>query len=156
MTPNKEKPFIIHVNDVTIRVVGTSFNVSSINGVTEVIVETGIVQVTRDNNTVELKPKEKTVVKQADSLLTTQKEEEQLHQYYRTREFVCDGTPLWKLVDILNKAYDTLIVIENPKLRSYPLNTTFNNESLVRILEIIQLSFPDITINKKQDRIVLQ
>src|SRR5688572_19765465 len=51
---NKEKPFIIDVNDVQVKVVGTSFNVKSNNGVIEVIVETGIVQVTKDGQMIEL------------------------------------------------------------------------------------------------------
>ena len=59
VTPNKEKPFIIHVNDVTVRVVGTSFNIRSEKGKTEVIVETGIVQVTKNKRTVSLLPKRK-------------------------------------------------------------------------------------------------
>ena len=155
VTPNKKKPFIIHVNEVTIRVVGTSFNVRSVNGVTEVIVETGIVQVSRKNKMVELRPKEKLKIAQQDSVLVPQKEKEKLYNYYRTKEFVCDGTPLWKLVEILNEAYDTTIVIENPKLRSLQLNTTFNNESLDRILEVISATF-DIKVIKEKDSIILR
>jgi transmembrane sensor len=52
ITPNKAKPFIINVNGVTVKVVGTSFNVKSRNGKTEVIVETGIVNVSRDKNNI--------------------------------------------------------------------------------------------------------
>lgn len=156
VTPNKQKPFIIHVNDVTIKVVGTSFNVRSVNGVTEVIVETGIVQVSRKNKTVELRPKEKLKVAQQDSTLEKDKEEEKLYNYYRSKQFVCDGTPLWKLVEILNEAYDTTIVIDNPKLRNYRLTTTFDNESLDRILEIITETFGDIKLIKEKDRIILR
>lgn len=156
VTPNKQKPFIIHVNDVTIKVVGTSFNVRSVNGVTEVIVETGIVQVSRKNKMVELRPKEKLKITQQDSVLVKDKEEEKLYNYYRSKQFVCDGTPLWKLVEVLNEAYDTTIVIENPKLRNYPLTTTFDNESLARILEIITETFGDIKSVKEKDRIILR
>ena len=55
VTPNKEKPFIVSVNDVLIKVVGTSFNVKTINGSTEVVVESGIVKVVRGENTIELR-----------------------------------------------------------------------------------------------------
>lgn len=156
VAPNKQKPFIIHVNDVTIKVVGTSFNVRSVNGITEVIVETGVVQVSRRNKMVELKAKEKLKITQQDSALVKGIEEEKLYNYYRSKQFVCDGTPLWKLVEILNEAYDTTIVIENPKLRNYPLNTTFNNESLDRILEIVTETFGDIKSFKEKDRIILR
>ena len=73
VTPDKENPFVINVNDVEIKVVGTSFNVRSENGVTEVIVETGVVQVTRNNKMVELRPAEKLKVGAVDSVLVKEK-----------------------------------------------------------------------------------
>lgn len=154
VTPNKAKPFLIKVADVTVKVVGTSFNIRSVNGTTEVIVETGIVEVIRKNNVVQLKPKEKVVVKK-DSAMYKAAETEKLYNYYRTREFVCDNTPLWKLVAVLNEAYDANIVIGKDALRSLPLTTTFNNESLDRILEIIRTTF-DITVTHQDNKIILQ
>jgi ferric-dicitrate binding protein FerR (iron transport regulator) len=155
VTPNKEKPFIIHVNDVTVRVVGTSFNVKSVNGATEVIVETGVVQVIRNNKMVELSPHEKTKVTQQDSVLKKETEQDKLYNYYRSKEFVCDGTPLWKLVQALNEAYDAHIEIENSKLRSLPLTVTFTNESLDRILDVITETLNIKRIDEK-DRIILR
>jgi transmembrane sensor len=144
VSPDKSKPFQIRVNDVTITVVGTSFNVRSTNGNTEVIVETGIVRVTRKNRTVELRPKEKVLVEMKDSVMKKENEEEHLYNYYSSHEFVCDATPLWKLVQVLNEAYQVNIIIERRELRSAPLNVTFSNESLDHILEVIS-----ITLNAK-------
>jgi transmembrane sensor len=141
---DKRKPFQIHVNDVTITVVGTSFNVRSTNGKTEVIVETGIVRVTRKNHTVELHPKEKVLVEMKDSVMKKENEEEHLYNYYTSHEFVCDATPLWKLVEVLNEAYQVNIIIERRELRTAPLTVTFSNESLDHILEVI-----GITLNAK-------
>ena len=155
VTPNKKKPFLINVNDITVRVVGTSFNVRSINGVTEVIVETGIVQVIRNNKMVELRPNEKTKVMQQDSVLVKDKVQDKLYNYYRSKQFVCDNTPLWKFVEVLNEAYGANIIIENPKLRGLPLTTQFENESLDRILDVIQETF-DIAYIKEKDRIILR
>jgi transmembrane sensor len=155
ITPDKKKPFIIHVNDVTIRVVGTSFNVRTENGRTEVIVETGIVQVMRKNKLIELRPKEKTIVDQQDSVLVKETEKEQLYNYYRTKEFVCDNTPLWKLVQVLNEAYHANIVIGRDELKTLPISTTFSNESLDQVLEVIRLTF-GIAVQKTQDKIILR
>jgi transmembrane sensor len=155
VSPDKKKPFIIRVNDVTIRVVGTSFNVRSANGITEVIVETGVVQVTHHNKTVELRKDEKIKVQQKDSALVKDKVQDRLYNYFRSKQFVCDNTPLWKLVEILNEAYDSNIVIENPKLRGLLLTAPFDNESLDRILEVIHETF-NIKVIKQQDRIILQ
>jgi transmembrane sensor len=155
VTPNKKKPFVISVNDVQITVVGTSFNVKAINGNTEVVVETGIVKVTRAGKTVELKANEELLVNAKDSALTKEKVSDQLYKYYRTKEFVCDDTPLWKLVEVINEAYNSHIVIGNPALKDMSITTTFNNESLEQVLNVISITF-NIKIIKEGDNIILQ
>ena len=82
-------------------------------------------------------------------------EEEQLYNYYRTKEFVCDNTPLWKLVEVLNEAYQANIVIDRPGLRTLPLSATFNNESLDQVLEVISLTF-NISVTRTEDTIHLR
>jgi ferric-dicitrate binding protein FerR (iron transport regulator) len=153
--PNKDKPFIISVNDVQITVIGTSFNVKSINGNTEVVVETGMVRVTRAGKAVELRANEKVLVDAKDSVLAKDQVSDQLYNYYRTKEFVCNDTPLWKLVEVINEAYNSHIVIANPSLRDMPLTTTFHNESLEQVLNIISITF-DIKVRKEGDTIILQ
>jgi len=153
--PDKKKPFIISVNDVQITVVGTSFNVKTINGTTEVVVETGIVKVARAGKTVELRANEETIVEEKDSMLTKEKVSDQLYKYYRTKEFVCDDTPLWKLVEVINEAYNSHVVIGNPALKNMSITTTFNNESLDQVLNVISLTL-NIKIIKEGDTINLQ
>ena len=152
---DKTKPFIIHINDVTIKVVGTSFNVKSFNGNTEVIVETGVVEVIHNKKEIDLHPHEKILVKKDENVLSKEKSTGELYNYYRTKEFECDNTPLWELVQVLNQAYNVNIVIENKELRNLPLTTTFNNESLDKILEIIQQTF-NISVSKTGGEIILK
>jgi transmembrane sensor len=154
VTPNKNKPFQIQVNDVSIKVVGTSFNVRSENGSTEVIVATGVVQVQRGNKTVTLRPNEKTAIQPQDSVLVKTTETTHLYNYYQSNEFVCDNTPLWKLVAVLNKAYSAHIVIGKEELRNLPLTTTFPNESLDQILQVISLTF-NIKVQRTSTAIIL-
>jgi transmembrane sensor len=137
VTPDKKHPFIIHANDITVRVVGTAFNVKSTNGKTEVIVESGIVQVVKDRKTVRLKPKEKTVTSWYDSSLVKAGTTDKLYNYYHSKEFICNATPLHQLVETLNAAYDAHIVIANDSLRNVKITTVFKNESLDTIISII-------------------
>jgi transmembrane sensor len=156
VAPDKKKPFIISVNDVQVTVVGTSFNIKSENGNTEIVVETGIVRVTRSGKTVELIAGEKILMTANDSITSKETVSDKLYNYYRSKEFVCDDTPLWKLVQVLNEAYDAKISIGRNELKDMRLTTTFNNESLEKVLEVIHLTF-DITIIKKEDgQIILQ
>ena len=156
VAPDKKKPFVISVNDVQVTVVGTSFNIKSENGNTEVVVETGIVQVTKSGKTVELIAGEKINMHANDSTATKEAVTDKLYNYYRSKEFVCDDTPLWKLVQVVNEAYDAKIIIARKELNDLRLNTVFYNESLEKVLEIIHLTF-DITVIKKEDgQIILQ
>jgi len=155
VAPDKSKPFVITVNDITVTVVGTSFNIKSKNGKTEVIVETGVVKVTRKNKTIELRPKEKTVVTDADTTLQPEKVEGKLYNYYRTKSFWCDDTPLWQLVEALNEAYDTHIVIGREELRNVPISAAFEEEELSTVLRIIAKTL-ELDIEENNGQIILK
>jgi transmembrane sensor len=149
------KPFVLKVNDVTVRVLGTSFNVKSANGKTEVIVETGAVEVTKNSNSVQLKQHEKAIVTNEQSAPSKQSNSDELYNYYRTQTFVCKNTPLWKLVEILNEAYGVNIVIADNSKRDLQINSTFNNSSLDSTLQVIGLTY-EITVEKKGSQIILK
>ena len=139
VTANKAKPFVITVNDVEIKVLGTSFNVRSDEEGTEVIVETGVVQVMRGGQMVELKAGERTILQNAEAADTIAKlkSDDKLYNYYISHTFICDNTPLWKLAEKLSEAYSVQIVFDNQSVRSLPLTVTFDQESLDVILKII-------------------
>ncbi|WP_412468769.1 FecR family protein [Pedobacter sp. KLB.chiD] len=153
--PNKEKPFLIQSGGTTIQVVGTSFNVKLKNGDVEVIVESGKVKVSKGGKSIFLEPGEKIIVPKVAKSLTKVKNPDLLYNYYRTKMFIADDTPLWRIVETLNEAYNRNIEIHNPTIRNLPLNTTFKNESLENILQIISRTFK-ITIDIKRDRIILK
>lgn len=155
VSPDKQKPFIIHANESVITVVGTSFNVNSSKEKTEVIVETGIVEVAKKSHSVKLNPNEKATVTRNEARPVKQDNTDALYNYYRTQEFICNGTPLWRLVDVLNQAYNVDIVIADNKLKDLPLTTTFRNEPLDNILLVIRETF-NITIEKKNGQIILK
>jgi hypothetical protein len=52
VAPDASHPFIVRANDITVRVLGTSFNISSQPGSTEVTVETGAVRVSRAGDSI--------------------------------------------------------------------------------------------------------
>lgn len=153
ITPDKTKPFIIHVNDVEVKVLGTSFNVKAEGASTEIIVETGLVQVTRNGKVQLLKAGERITVG-TDSSAAISNSEDKLYNYYVSRTFICDNTPLWKLVDKLNEAYDVNISIPNQRLRKLPLNVTFNEESLDVILAIISQTLL-VKVSKEDGQIII-
>lgn len=154
ISPNKAKPFIINTSGTTIKVVGTSFNVKNKHGKVEVIVETGIVQVSSKGNSITLTPGDKVLVGE-NSTLIKEPTPDKLYTYYRSKEFVADNTPLWRMVEVLNEAYDSHIVIGRKELNNLLLNTTFKNESLDDVLQVISRTFK-ITVETKGKQIILK
>lgn len=135
--PNPKKPFIIKVNNITVKVVGTSFNVKSRNEHTVVIVETGIVKVSKANQSIELRKGEKIDIADQDLNLSKTLNNSKLYNYYYSNEIVCDQTRLEELVTILNEKFNVKISITKPSLLELPINTTFKDEKLDQILDII-------------------
>ncbi|RZJ83218.1 MAG: DUF4974 domain-containing protein, partial [Chryseobacterium sp.] len=155
VTPNKEKPFLIKTGNTFIRVIGTSFNVKMKNGSVEVIVESGKVQVSKGDKRIFLLPGEKILISEHAAELKKELIPDLLYNYYRSNEFVANNTPLWRMVEVLNEAYDSHIVIKNPAIKYLPLNTTFKNESLEEILQVIGHTF-NISVEQKQKEIILK
>jgi transmembrane sensor len=155
VSPDKTKPFIIKVNDVTVRVVGTSFNIKSRDGKTEVIVETGIVQVSKKQNSIDLNPGERVTVTKDQGLLAKQQSKGKLYNYYLSGQLVCDKTPLSEVVQALNEVYDAHIVIVNKSLESLPITTTFKGQSLDEVLDVISGTFK-ITVVRNNQQILFK
>ncbi|MBX3256478.1 MAG: FecR domain-containing protein [Chitinophagaceae bacterium] len=155
ITPQKTKPFTIDVGNIKVKVVGTSFNIKNSDSATEIIVSSGVVQVTRENETIELRTGEQTIITASTNKLEKNSSTDKLFNYYVSRTFVCDNTPLWKLVDKLNEAYNVHITIAKKELRALPLTVTFNEESLDTIFDILSQTLM-IKVIKNGDDIVLQ
>lgn len=152
---DKNKAFVVHANGVTITVLGTSFNVRAIRGRTEVIVETGLVEINKGGHVVWVGAHEKAVIDMGNTNLIKENNPDQLYNYYRTKTFECNGTPLWRLVEKLNEVYNVHIVIGESRLRDLPLTTTFVDESLDGILNVVGRTF-DIGVVRNGEEIILK
>lgn len=154
VAPDKSKPFTVKVDEVQVTVVGTSFNIKNSEKKTEVIVETGIVEVAKKQFEVQLTPHEKaTVLKDQDAPIKQQSEDE-LYNYYRTNEFVCNHTPLWRMADVLSEAYGVHFDL-SPRVKNMPLTGTYSRDSLDSILAVISETLK-IEIEKNGNNIILK
>jgi ferric-dicitrate binding protein FerR (iron transport regulator) len=140
ITPDKTKPFSIDANNTTVTVVGTTFNVKTTENRTEVIVETGIVEVARQTNKVRIIHNQKAIVT-GNSAPIAESNNDGLYTYYRSGEFICNNTPLFKLVNILNEAYNVQISFSDEELGARVINTTFHNEPIDEIVDVICQTF---------------
>jgi transmembrane sensor len=156
VTHDPSRPFIVEVNDVTIKVLGTSFEVRSVTGsmVTELVVETGAVRITRGKDSLILHAGEKTIVLPKGKL-EKQPNRDGLYGYYLNRPLVCDSIPLHRVIEVLNQSYDAHVVLGRRELDSLPLTTVFHHEPLDKILTVIAATF-DLSIVHQGQSIILK
>jgi transmembrane sensor len=155
---NKARPFIITAGAATIKVVGTSFNVKNKNGMVEIIVETGLVQVTNSLNKlmITLKPGEVALFNSNTGRFIKLHNQDNLYQYYRGKNLVFKNIPLSRLVAVLNEAYGANIVIERKELNNMLMAGNLKiDDNLNEIVEVIRITLK-ITVEKKQDKIILK
>jgi transmembrane sensor len=142
---NELHPFLVQVNDITVKDIGTSFNVEESRDSTEIAVESGTVLITRGNDSLLVHAGEK-VVEDKRGRLKKGINSDQLYGYYLDRPLVCDSVSLLRLVHILNKAYHARISIENTALEDLRITTIFPAKlPLDRILNVIRETF-DISV----------
>ncbi|TDH29049.1 DUF4974 domain-containing protein [Segetibacter sp. 3557_3] len=155
VSPDPGRPFIITTDEATVRVTGTSFNVNSREAVTTVIVESGTVVVSNPKQAITLKPKQKVSIAKKDTTARVQMQTNVLYNYYRTRQFVCRNTPLMELTEKLSLAYNVQFRFGREQIKDLRLTTTFNDQSLETILNIVSATF-GITWVQTGDTILLK
>ncbi|WP_025146829.1 FecR family protein [Pedobacter jeongneungensis] len=139
---DKTHPFIIDIDQISVEVVGTSFNIRHHKKDTEVNVETGIVKVRIANEEIRLYKGEKILITGNTDKLVKEQSTDQLYNYYRTNLFQANNIALSKLVKTLNEAYDTNIILDE-KVKGLTISTTLKwgsvNENLQIICETLNL-----------------
>jgi len=157
VTKNPEKPFIIDAKDAEVRVLGTSFNVNaSIPGYkVEVFVQSGLVQLSRkkDGN-------EKILINPGGlGVLDTDKVSKKTNTdkniiAWKTKEIVFQEDSLEKVIRTLNNVYKTNINCKSKDILDLKYTTTFRDQSIDSILNVICLTF-DLKVENTEDAIYL-
>ena len=93
------------------------------------IVETGIVKVSLGKHEISLQKGEKVVINKSSDQLIKTENTDQLYNYYRSKEFITDNTPIWRLVEVLNEEYGSEIIIKDETIKNLTFNTTLKTTS---------------------------
>jgi transmembrane sensor len=155
------RAFVVQLGAVAIKVLGTSFEVNGNgNDSIELIVETGAVRVGDRGAGGRLG--DSIIVHAGERLSMTGRtgwqtgpNRDNLYGYYLGRPVVCDSIPLRRLVEVLNRADDTPIVLARKELGDLPLSTIFRGETPERILDLVALTF-NLSVVRQGPEIILQ
>ncbi|WP_339606081.1 FecR domain-containing protein [uncultured Roseivirga sp.] len=156
---NEDMPFIIEAGNSTVRVLGTSFNLTTDSDegveldVTEGLVEfsstvTGVKEQVAKGQSAKLDRSGKIIQKKdiKDSNFSG----------WWTRKLEYDDTPLSKVFEDLEKTY-WVEIDYNEAIGACPLTTTFQGTSIEDVIKMIDATFPEIKlISFKENRIKLE
>lgn len=155
VAPDTTRPFVVEVQELEVRVVGTEFTADNTTDPGKVIVTVseGKVLVASKTHSVLLQAGEQAVFdRRKGSLQRTGRKPDQ--GVFGNRLLLYNATPLSKVVQDINTRYGAKVKLNNKVLENCRLNARYNNLPLERLLELIAESF-SLTVKKEGDTYVL-
>ncbi|QGY45602.1 DUF4974 domain-containing protein [Maribellus comscasis] len=150
--PDEEIPFLVKAGTTQVEVVGTEFNVKAYpeEENIEVALLEGKVKFAAINENqqkyLELSPGDYMVFNKSEGQAKRIKTDVEKYAAWRKNVLILDETPIEEVAVLLQRWYGVKVVIQDEELKKYKFTTTFENESLFRVLELLELSSPDIKV----------
>ena len=150
---NENVPFIINAGAASVKVLGTQFNVKAYpeDELLEIALVEGSVEFT--GTTAEGKKAAATLI--PNDFLAMNKTTGKYHLESKNLNkhiswvkniIIFDETPMPEVAKTLERWYGVKVVVADAEINKYRFTTTFENESLFRVLELLELSSPAIKI----------
>lgn len=142
---DRNKPFIVQVNDLEIEALGTAFNVKAYaadDHITTTLIE-GSVAVTSDTDRILLIPNENIAYNRHthESVKTTLYNTD-LISAWRSGRITFTGETLGEAAVMLERLYNLRIIFETEDVKEYTFFGTIKNNSLSNVFEIMSLTVP--------------
>lgn len=150
---NEQSPFVVKTAGAEVEVLGTQFNVNAWPETENITValkegkvkfkfqaEEGKIKYTElnPNDFLEFDKSEKTVALENTNI--------EKYIAWHQNVMILDDTPLTELAGLLEQWYGVKVVIASEEIKRYKFTTTFDNEPLHRVLELLEISSPGIKI----------
>ena len=144
VVPDKNWPMIIKTSkDLTIKVTGTSFNLSSYPDDDKLILTLISGEVTvinqRINKEFKMTPNQELVLKQ-DSLKMSNNANIPNNTAWKNGLLLFDNTPMKEVIKKMERWYGITIVVKDNEIYDYRFTAKFRSESVSQVLEILNFS----------------
>jgi ferric-dicitrate binding protein FerR (iron transport regulator) len=139
VTHDKQRPFIVNAENLTTKVLGTTFFVRDYNNQKEasVMLMTGKVNVKKDSRNLELHPCESVVLNKESGLLHSGYFDKRLVETWKSGRLVFNNSPFKKVVNKLELWYGVEISVDGLEQEDLRFTGQFDNETLDNILKVI-------------------
>jgi ferric-dicitrate binding protein FerR (iron transport regulator) len=150
---NENAPFIINAGAASVKVLGTQFNVKAYPGEEnlEIALAEGSVEFAGTladgkKATATLIPNDFLAMNKSTGQVKLQNKNLNKHIAWMKNIIIFDETPMPEVAKTLERWYGVKVIVADAEINKYRFTTTFENESLYRVLELLELSSPDIKI----------
>lgn len=149
VTKDAAKPFVVSLNSLKLRVLGTTFNVSSYPDEPEITatLETGKVQVDVEGKgeSYILNPNDRLVYNLQTGKVDISKVNAENYSSWRSGGLYFDDTPFAEVVRELERAYGVDIHVLNSKYNTQTIRAHFGpNEPINKVLDIVKMLVPGL------------
>lgn len=154
--PDGRVPFVVLAEDLTVQVVGTSFNVMAYDSseTVEVVVETGIVMLQPKNapsQKLELLPGQRGVMSKADQGMSIAVNKDANFLAWNTHHLVFVDADLVSVVRTLEKVYNVKVSLPGEIPPACTVTVTFDKQTLESVMRVLESTWNlEYTINDNQ------
>ncbi len=149
---NNEKPFIIKIDEFRAEVVGTAFNINAFDGDTiKVTVQSGkvlIYSINKKQNQVLLTAGETGIYCKSNQSVYKYKNTDLNYLSWKTGVLIFKNDNMNEVVKTLEEHYSIQIEVDNGNINNCTLTSTFDNDSIEFVMEMLELTF-GLNISKK-------
>lgn len=153
VSPNKDRPFIVDVKDINVKVLGTTFDVKAYITDPDIFVslESGKVQLANQHSSLAyMKPGEKATYNRKSGVCKISRPENiNLLSAWKKNQIVFDNTPLSEVITTLSRWYNVEFSIADSSVLHYNYTLTSTDQSIEQILKDIEKITPVKFIEKE-------
>jgi transmembrane sensor len=145
---NEAAPFVVNAGPFAVKVLGTEFNVKAYkeDADIEVVLKKGRVSLGSHKSSVEsdvvIHPGERAVIDRSSGKLSVHHGQIEKYIAWHKGKLVFDETLMPEVAAQLERWYGIEVEVQDARVKTYRITTTFENEPLHQVLELLRLSSP--------------
>ncbi|WP_436515510.1 FecR family protein [Ekhidna sp. To15] len=146
------KPFIIDVNGVDVKVLGTAFNLITTGEEVKLYVDRGLVAFEKEGQQTQVPAGNEAIFNRKTASVSFSEIPSENIMSWRNGVFNFDKTPLSQALKELGEYYNVEFELSNTKLQNCRLSVSFNNEPLSKVLKTISTAL-SLKTSRKNDTV---
>ncbi|OHX68294.1 FecR family protein [Flammeovirga pacifica] len=149
---NENQPFIVHTKYGDVTVLGTKFNVNTLNNKVTVTVTEGLVKLTAPNKEYVLLPKGKKGIYEPNTASPSEQEVNVINEmFWKDQQLEFKDAPFQEVISTIENAYQVNIEVNNENLYQKNITSSFDHDSIESIFQVLEVTL-NLRVQKTADK----